>query len=118
MNTSPPLPPRWPPAAAGVGTVARHTGWNLVGQLLPVVVALVTVPLLIRLLGLERFGFLSVAWALVGYASLFDFGIGRALTRAVAQRLAGMPLTCSMGGPPGPGALLTARGVPRVPRRG
>jgi O-antigen/teichoic acid export membrane protein len=72
----------------GLGTVARHTGWNLAGQALPVVVALLAVPLLIRLLGLERFGFLTLAWALVGYASLFDFGISRALTRAVAQRLA------------------------------
>ncbi len=75
-------------AAPGIGALARHTGWNLAGQVLPLCVALVAVPMLIHLLGLERFGFLSLAWALVGYASLFDFGIGRALTRAVAQRLA------------------------------
>lgn len=83
-----PLRPPTPPVTTGVGTVARHTGWNLAGQALPVGVALLAVPLLIRLLGLERFGFLTLAWALVGYASLFDFGISRALTRAVAQRLA------------------------------
>lgn len=72
----------------GLGTVARHTGWNLAGQALPFVVALLAVPLLIRLLGLERFGFLTLAWALVGYASLFDLGLSRALTRGLAQRLA------------------------------
>ena len=36
-------------------------------------------------LGTERFGMLSLAWVLVGYFSLFDLGLGRALTHAVAQ---------------------------------
>jgi O-antigen/teichoic acid export membrane protein len=64
------------------------TAWNLAGQLLPLLVAVATIPLLIRALGLDRFGFLALAWVLVGYASLFDLGIGRALVRAVAARLA------------------------------
>lgn len=76
-------------------SLVRAIGWNLAGQVLPLAVAVATVPLLIRLLGLERFGFLTLAWALVGYASLFDFGIGRALTRAIAQRLALRDLTGS-----------------------
>lgn len=44
-------------------------------------------PILISKLGVERFGILNLAWLLVGYLSLFDFGLGRALTRLVAEKL-------------------------------
>lgn len=65
-----------------------NTAWNFAGQLAPLVVGVLTLPLLIRLVGLERFGFISLVWVLVGYASIFDFGIGRALIRTVASHLA------------------------------
>jgi O-antigen/teichoic acid export membrane protein len=63
----------------------RHTGFNLVGGVVPLLVALVSIPLVIRGFGVERFAILSLAWALVGYAGLFDFGLGRATTRFMAQ---------------------------------
>ncbi len=68
-------------------SIARNAGWNLLGQVAPIVVAIVSVPLLIHQLGIERFGFLGLAWALIGYAGVFDFGIGRALTRVIANHL-------------------------------
>ena len=52
------------------------------------IVALVTIPTLVRALGLDRFGVLSLAWIVIGYFSLFDLGIGRALTKLVADKLA------------------------------
>lgn len=67
--------------------LARNTIWNLVGQLLPMVVATVTIPVLIRGLGGARFGVLSIAWVVIGYFSLFDLGIGRALTKLVAEKV-------------------------------
>lgn len=67
---------------------AKNALWNLTGQTAPLVIALVAVPPLIRALGMDRYGFLSLAWALVGYAGLFDLGVSRAMTRLVAQRLA------------------------------
>ncbi len=70
-----------------VNRVAVNALWSLAGQIFPIVVAILTVPLLIRHMGMDRFGFLSLAWALVGYAGLFDFGISRAMTRTVAARL-------------------------------
>lgn len=70
------------------GRVAVNSLWSLAGQLLPLIVGVLTLPALIRAMGLERYGFLTLVWVLVGYASLFDFGIGRALTRAVASALA------------------------------
>ncbi|HTQ60905.1 MAG TPA: flippase [Candidatus Solibacter sp.] len=67
--------------------LARNTIWNLVGSGAPMIVAVFCIPILIRGLGTERFGVLTLAWALIGYASLFDLGLGRALTQMVAKKL-------------------------------
>lgn len=69
-------------------TLLRGTLWNLLGQVLPVAAALVCVPRLVSGFGVDRFGVLSLAWMLIGYFTLFDLGIGGAVTRAVAERLA------------------------------
>jgi O-antigen/teichoic acid export membrane protein len=67
--------------------LARNTVWNLIGSGAPMAVAVFCIPILIRGLGKERFGVLTLAWALIGYASLFDLGLGRALTQLVAKKL-------------------------------
>src|SRR5713101_506154 len=67
--------------------LARNTIWNLLGQLFPMAVAVVAIPPLVRGLGVARFGVLSLAWIVVGYFSLFELGIGRALTKLVADKL-------------------------------
>ena len=67
--------------------LARNTVLNIIGQTLPMFAALISIPILIRNLGASRFGILTLAWAAIGYFSLFDFGLGRALTQAVAERL-------------------------------
>lgn len=66
----------------------RNVMLNLAAWGLPAAAALVSIPLLTRGLGAERFGLVAIAWATVGLFSLFDFGLGRALTRLVAERLA------------------------------
>jgi O-antigen/teichoic acid export membrane protein len=65
----------------------RNSALNLLGQMLPLVAAVIAIPPLMRGLGAERFGVLTLAWAAIGYFSLFELGLGRALTQAVAQRL-------------------------------
>ncbi|MSR05532.1 MAG: flippase [Gemmatimonadetes bacterium] len=65
----------------------RNILWNLLGTGLPMVVALVAVPRLVHGLGTARFGILSLAWIVVGYFSLFDLGLGRAMTQLVAEKL-------------------------------
>ena len=67
--------------------LAKNTLWNLVGQVLPMLVGVIAVPVLVRRLGLDRFGILSLAWIVVGYFGLFELGIGRALTKLVADKL-------------------------------
>lgn len=71
-----------------LGRMIRNSGWNLAGQSVPMVSALVAIPILIHRLGDSRFGFLSIAWMLAGYFSLLDLGIGRALTHGISKRLA------------------------------
>jgi O-antigen/teichoic acid export membrane protein len=67
--------------------LARNTVWNLLGQGVPLLVAIPAIPILIRTLGTDRFGILTLAWVVIGYFSLFDFGLGRALTQLVSRNL-------------------------------
>lgn len=60
--------------------------WNLAGAGLPLVVGAALFPYLVRSIGVEAFGVLTLIWALIGYFSLFDLGVGRALTQQVAQK--------------------------------
>lgn len=57
------------------------------GGVLPLMVGIVVFPLIVKLYGAERFGILAIAWSLVGYFSLFDMGLSRALTQMVAERV-------------------------------
>ena len=69
--------------------LARNTIWNTLGIILPLIMGLFAMPFLIHGLGTERFGVLTIAWMVIGYFSIFDFGLGRALTKLVAEKLGG-----------------------------
>lgn len=63
----------------------KNIVWNLLGLGLPLIIAALTVPGLIAIVGTERFGLLALAWGLIGYAGALDLGIGRALTQRIAS---------------------------------
>jgi O-antigen/teichoic acid export membrane protein len=67
--------------------LAHNILWNAVGIVLPLVVGVAVVPAIVHGLGTVRFGFLSIVWMLIGYFGIFDFGLGRTLTKLVADRL-------------------------------
>ena len=71
--------------------LARNTFWNLLGQGAPLAAAVIAFPPLIRGLGIDRYGVLSLVWTLIGYFSFLDLGLGRALTKLVAERLGNIP---------------------------
>ena len=68
--------------------VARHTVYNILGQAVPLVVGVAAIPIMTRSLGDARFGLLALMWAIIGYFSLLDLGLGRATTKFVAEALA------------------------------
>lgn len=63
--------------------------WSLIGLGAPLLAALFSMPPLLRLLGAEGFGLLSLAWALTALSGLFDLGLGRATTRWMAEQKVG-----------------------------
>src|SRR2546430_10236395 len=67
--------------------LAKNTVWNLLGSGAPMIVAVFCLPILIKRLGTGRFGGLTLARALVGYARLFYLGVGRALTQMGGREL-------------------------------
>jgi O-antigen/teichoic acid export membrane protein len=67
--------------------IARNTGLNLLGLVVPLAVGFVTIPMVVRALGHERFGILALVWVVFGYFGLFDLGLGRTATRFVADGL-------------------------------
>ena len=59
--------------------------WNAFGTATTLAITIVTIPQLVAHFGHERFGVLSLALILIGYFSLFDFGLGRALTHFTSR---------------------------------
>jgi O-antigen/teichoic acid export membrane protein len=66
-------------------SLRRNTIWNLAGSGLPLIAAVALIPFTLHSLGNEVFGLLTLIWALVGYFSLFDMGVGRALTYELSK---------------------------------
>ncbi len=69
--------------------VRANTAWNLLGLAAPLLFAAFAVPKLVGALGAEAFGLLTLSWSLIGYFSLFDLGLGRALAQVTAAARAG-----------------------------
>jgi O-antigen/teichoic acid export membrane protein len=68
--------------------VPANAAWNLFGLSAPLVFALFAVPKLIAALGAGAFGLLALSWSLIGYFSLLDLGLGRALAQVTAAERA------------------------------
>jgi O-antigen/teichoic acid export membrane protein len=66
--------------------IARNTGYNIAGSVIPLVVSIVTVPLYIHTVGVERYGVLALCWLILGFMGFMNLGMGP----AVAQRLASL----------------------------
>jgi O-antigen/teichoic acid export membrane protein len=79
------LPP--PNTTKYILKLIKHTSYNLLGLGLPLIVAVFSIPALINSLGTDKFGILTLIWAVVSYFGLFDLGLGRALTQQLAVLL-------------------------------
>lgn len=66
-------------------SIKKNTLWNLVGSGAPLLIGAITIPYLLKEMRVELFGVLTLIWVLIGYFSLFDFGLGRALTQILSK---------------------------------
>ena len=67
--------------------LTRNTLFNFTGQGVCLLVGVATIPFIIRGLGVERFGLLAIAWVAPEYFTFMDLGLGRAITKYVAEAL-------------------------------
>lgn len=66
-------------------SLQRHAAANLIGAVAPMVVGLLTVPLYLKHIGVERFGVLALVWTVLAYFGFLDLGLGRAVTQRISQ---------------------------------
>ena len=67
--------------------LVKNSILNLLGMVLPLLVGIIAIPFAIKGLGKEGFGILAIAWVVLGYFALFDFGLSRATTKFVSEML-------------------------------
>jgi O-antigen/teichoic acid export membrane protein len=70
--------------------MARHTLWNMLGMGGPLLIGLIALKVLPNAesgLGAKKMEMLGIVWMLVGFTSIFDMGLGRALTKNFAHKL-------------------------------
>ena len=70
----------------GAGAIRRGLTLNVVGAVVPAIVAIFCIRAIVAGLGHARFGVLSLAWVFINSIGILDLGIGRALTRFLAVR--------------------------------
>jgi O-antigen/teichoic acid export membrane protein len=71
----------------GRSILAKNSVLNLLGQILPMLVGIFTIPYIVRGLGPDGYGILSIAYMVLGYFGIFDLGLSRATVRFVAAHL-------------------------------
>ena len=65
-------------------SIAKNSTYNLLGAAVPLLISVVTIPIYLQMVGIERYGVLSISWIFLGYFGLFDLGLGRATTQRIA----------------------------------
>lgn len=65
-------------------SLLKNSFWNLAGLFIPSLLAIPCIGILARQLSIDEFGLFSLIFALIGYVSIFDFGLNRAIIRFVA----------------------------------
>jgi O-antigen/teichoic acid export membrane protein len=62
-----------------------NVAFNLGGEFVVICLGATCIPYVVKRLGTDSFGVLSLAWVLLAYMSLFDLGLSRATTKFAAE---------------------------------
>ncbi len=65
-------------------SIIKNSIWNVAGYIVPAIITIPALGILGRILGAEMFGVFTLALAIVGYASIFDVGLTRAVIREIS----------------------------------
>jgi O-antigen/teichoic acid export membrane protein len=82
-----PIPPSSGSSLTGGRLLARNTLLSIAGEAGPLALGLIAIPILVRELGVDRYGILTLSYLVVGYLSLFDLGLGRAATQQISDAI-------------------------------
>ncbi|MFT4433028.1 oligosaccharide flippase family protein [Caballeronia sp. 15715] len=66
-------------------SMLKNMAINFSGLVLPTFVSLITVPAYIHLVGVERYGVISLVWTLIGYFGILDLGMGMAAQHQISK---------------------------------
>jgi O-antigen/teichoic acid export membrane protein len=61
--------------------------WSLLSVIIPAILAIPVFSVIAKQVGLELFGIYTLSFAIIGYSSIFDLGLSRALTREIAMNI-------------------------------
>ena len=65
-------------------SLIKHSLFNVTGFAIPTLIAVPCLGILARWIGVESFGLFTLAFAIVGYTSIFDAGLSRAVIREIS----------------------------------
>ncbi len=65
--------------------ILKNTIYNFLGRLWAAIVGILLTPYIVSKLGIERFGVWAIIFAVTGYFSLLDFGVGQSFVRFIAN---------------------------------
>lgn len=65
--------------------VKKNVIFSGVGYILPLIAALVTIPLMVKYLGTDLYGLYAICISLVGFMTLVDLGVGQTVVKYVAE---------------------------------
>ncbi|MEP1422969.1 MAG: oligosaccharide flippase family protein [Erythrobacter sp.] len=65
--------------------LARNSLFSLAGSIIPVVITVITLPFLLQIIGVERYGALALCWLILIYSAQTLGGVGTAITHALAR---------------------------------
>jgi O-antigen/teichoic acid export membrane protein len=78
---------RWGRINGMIRSIGLNTAYQIGSQVAPAVAAIAAIPFLLRHLGYDVFGVVTIFSTMLAYFTMLDLGLGRAATRFISQSL-------------------------------